>query len=452
VPAPLTVPEMLTASEIVRMTHARELSCVEALRASLEEIERRDDELLAWAAVGENQALAAARRLDALPAEVSARLPLLGVPVGIKDVFDTADLPTEYGSELYAGNRPTADAALVVLLRNLGAVVVGKTRTSEFAVTHPAATRNPRDLSRTPGGSSSGSAAAVTAGMVPLATGTQTAGSTIRPASFCGVYGLKTTRGVLPLGGVLPTSSTLDTAGLFARTVADLELALRALIAPGPDRGASRIGAPLLGHTAAAEPSAPRLAFTDWGLDLVEPDARSAIHSHLEAVTSAGAELEPLAVSGVLDALTDAQITIQRVECAAALGPELDRAPDAISPELTNAIELGRATAERTYLDARKLADACRWELDATLARYDGTLAASTLGVAPVGAHSTGDSRLCRPWTLHGAPCLALPGPLTPVEMPAGIQLVGRLHGDLALLATARWIEQRVSLSAPARA
>jgi Asp-tRNA(Asn)/Glu-tRNA(Gln) amidotransferase A subunit family amidase len=430
------VPEPLTAGEIAQLTHAGELSCVEADRASLEEIARRDGELLAWALVGETQALEAAERLDALPAEASARLPLLGVPVGLKDVFDTADLPTEYGSALYAGHRPSADAALVALLRNLGAVVIGKTRTAEFAVSHPAATRNPLEETRTPGGSSSGSAAAVAAGMVPLATGTQTAGSTIRPASYCGILGLKPTHDLLPLGGVLRTSSTLDTAGLFARTAADLELALGALL--------SR-------HSAAAERSAPRLAYTDWGLHLIEPDARSAIHSYLESVADAGSEPEPLALSDALDELAEAQATVQRVETAAALGPELDRAPDSISTELTALIEAGRRTSDADYREALRCGNARRPELNAMLARFDGLLAASTLGVAPVGLSSTGDPYLCRPWTLLGTPSLALPGPLTSAGMPAGIQLVGPLHGDLSLLATGRWIEERVSLEASAR-
>ena len=217
----------LGAADIVQLIRERKLSCVEVATGANNAIAALDGPIHAFAALAGSIALdRACAELDGLPPESAAYLPLLGVPVAVKDVFDTADLPTEYGSPIYQGYRPRADAALVGLLRAAGAIIVGKTKTCEFTCMHPTDTRNPLDLDRTPGGSSSGSAAAVAARMVPLAAGTQTAGSVVRPASYCGVLGLKPTFGVVPLAGALPASASLDTAGLFARSVDDLELAL----------------------------------------------------------------------------------------------------------------------------------------------------------------------------------------------------------------------------------
>ena len=218
----------LGAAAIAQLIRERRLSCVEVASLASREIEARDPETHAFAATAGRAALERAQELDHLSPEQAARLPLLGVPVAVKDIFATARLPTEYGSPIYRGYQPRADATLVVLLLAAGAIVIGKAKTCELAFMQPTDTRNPLDPARTPGGSSSGSAAAVAARMAPLAIGTQTAGSVIRPAAYCGIVGFKPTFGVVPLAGALPVSATLDTAGLFARSVEDIELAFAA--------------------------------------------------------------------------------------------------------------------------------------------------------------------------------------------------------------------------------
>ena len=285
----------LGAAEIVRLIRERKLSCVEVAAATNVAITKLDGPIHAFATSPGDQAIDRARELDRLPPESVAHLPLIGVPVAVKDVFDTAEFPTEYGSPIYRGRRPHADAALVSLLRAAGALIVGKTKTSELGWMHPSDTRNPLDLDRTPGGSSSGSAAAVAARIVPLATGAQTAGSIVRPASYCGVLGFKPTFGVLPLGGVLPTSASLDTAGLFARSVEDLELALAAVSAAPAGMASARASRSLDGAGGASvdeQLTPPRIGFVRMAWDRLEQAARVAIEDYLEAASTAGASIE----------------------------------------------------------------------------------------------------------------------------------------------------------------
>ena len=440
----------LTAGRIVALIRERKLSCVEVVAAANKAIAEVDGSLNAFAALAGKAALDRARELDNLRPESVARLPLFGVPVAIKDVYDTARLPTEYGSPIYRGHQPRADAALVVLLLAAGAIVVGKAKTCEFAFMHPTDTRNPLDPTRTPGGSSSGSAAAVSARMVPLAVGTQTAGSTVRPASYCGVLGLKPSFGVVPLSGSLPTSATLDTAGLFARSAEDLALALDALAAGPPGMATSRSSRPLAADAAAAEPAAaPRLGFVRMGWERLEPAARDAIESHLDAIARAGAAVEEIELPFHLERLVAAQVTIQAVEMAGALGGEADWHGERVSDELREFIAAGRAHTPADYLDARRLADEERWRWQERTDAFDGVLAPSTLGVPPEGLGSTGDPLLCRPFTLLGVPALALPGAWTQSGLPAGIQLVAGAQADRRLLRAAGWLLERVPSPRP---
>jgi len=445
----------LGAVEIVALIRARRLSCVEVAAAANVAITKLDGSIHAFASDPGDHAIDRARELDKLSPESAATLPMLGVPVAVKDVFDTAELPTEYGSPIYRGHQPRADAALVSLLRAAGALVVGKTKTSEFAWRHPADTRNPLDPGRTPGGSSSGSAAAVAARMVPLATGTQTAGSIVRPAAYCGVLGLKPTFGVLPLGGVLPTAASLDTAGLFARNVDDLELALAAVSAAPAGMAAARAsrspdgaGEPLRDEHRAT----PRIGFLRLAWERHDTVARNAIEDYLGAVTSAGATIEEVELPVAFELLAAAQATIQNAETAWALGREADWHGELVSAELRDYIAAGRAVAREDYLAARSLADTERWRWDHRLAGLDAVLAPSTLGVPPaLERGSTGDPLLCGLFTMLGGPALALPGAWTHDGLPIGLQLVGRMHGDRAVLRVARWLLDRVGERSPKR-
>ena len=433
----------LDAASIAALVRAHEVSAVEVVGAAVEAIARHDGAIRSFAASSPDWALAQARELDALDRGQAATLPLLGVPVAVKDVFDTAELPTAYGSEIYAGHQPAADATAVTLLRRAGAVIVGKTKTAEFACMHATDTRNPLDPGRTPGGSSSGSAAAVAARLVPLATGTQTAGSIVRPASYCGILGLKPTAGVVPLAGVLPTSATLDTAGLFARSVDDLEIALDVLCGAPADAGAARSARSPDGAGGALRSlvgEAPRIALVRFAWERLEPAAREAIDRWVAGALAAGARVEEGTPAVPFEALADAQLTIQKVETAWALGGEADRHGDLVSAELRDYIAAGRAVAREHYLAARRLADEQRWRWQEPFGDVDAILVPSALGVPPAGLAFTGDPLLCRPFTLLGGPALALPGAWTPDGLPVGMALVGPAHTDRRVLACARWL------------
>jgi Asp-tRNA(Asn)/Glu-tRNA(Gln) amidotransferase A subunit family amidase len=443
----------LGAAEIARLIRERRLSCVEVAAGANIAIAKFDGAIGAFATKPGDAAIDRARELDKLSPQAAATLPLIGVPVGVKDVFDTSWMPTEYGSPIYRGHRPRSDAALVSLLSAAGAVIVGKTKTSEFAFRHPSDTRNPLDPDRTPGGSSSGSAAAVAAHMVPLATGTQTAGSIVRPASYCGVLGFKPTFGVLPLAGAFPTSASLDTAGLFARHVDDLELALIATSAAPAGMASARAARSPDG---AGEPRArersspPRIGFLRLAWDRLDAVTRNALDDYLGAAEGAGAVVEETQLPVAFEALVEAQMTIQLVETAWALGREADWHGELVSPELRSYIAEGRTVAREDYLAARRLADEQRWRWNDRVAGFDAVLAPSTLGVPPLGS-DTGDSLLCRPFTLLGVPALALPGAWSPDGLPIGLQLLGAAHEDHAVLGVARWLLERVGDRAPAR-
>jgi Asp-tRNA(Asn)/Glu-tRNA(Gln) amidotransferase A subunit family amidase len=442
----------LGAADIAALVRERKLSCVEVAAAANVAITKLDGPIHAFATEPGDHAIDRARELDRLPPQSTAKLPLFGVPVAVKDVFDTVDLPTEYGSPIYRGHRPRADAALVGLLRAAGALIVGKTKTCEFACMHPTDTRNPLDLERTPGGSSSGSAAAVAARIVPLATGTQTAGSVVRPASYCGVLGFKPTFGVVPLAGTLPTSASLDTAGLFARSIDDLELALGAICAAPAGMASARASRSLdgAGQPVRAEaPARPRIGFVRMAWEQLESAARNAIDDYLGAASAAGAAIEEAELPVAFERLVDAQLTIQRAETAWALGGEADWHGEKVSAALRSYIAEGRAVTRDDYLAARRLADEQRWRWQERIASFDAVLAPSTLGVPPAGLEWTGDPLLCRPFTLLGVPALALPGAWTPAGLPIGLQLAGAPHDDRALLGVARWLLERVGERSP---
>lgn len=418
-------PHQLSAVETVRATRALERTCVDVVGAALERIEAAAG-LRAWAVVDREGALAAAARLDR---EGPDGRPLFGLPLGVKDIFDTADLATSYGSPIYADHRPAADAACVATLRRAGAIVVGKTACTEFASTGPTETANPRFPGRTPGGSSSGSAAAVAAALVPVSLASQTAGSIIRPASYCAVIGYKPTFASINRAGVLPVAASLDTVGLLAGSVADAALVGAALTRPG----AHGPPAPL------TLDRPPHLGFArtpDW--ERIEAPARAAIEAAVAGLAGTGAVVDELTLPAGFAALIDAQRTLMAVETAHSLAREYADARDLLSDELAAYIAHGLAIAPADFDAARRCADAIGLQLRAAIAPFDAVLTPSTTGVPPL-APATGDPHFCRAWTLFGGPAVAIPIAVTGDGLPAGLQLVGVPGSDDLLLRCAAW-------------
>lgn len=422
----------LTAGEIGRRIAAREVSSEEVVRACLERIADREDAVRAWAHLDPDRALAEALERDAsTPAG-----PLHGVPVGIKDIIDTADQPTAYGSPIYAGHRPVADAACVRHLREAGAVVLGKTHTTEFAFFHPGPTRNPHDPGRTPGGSSSGSAAAVADAMVPLALGTQTAASTVRPAAFCGVFGFKPTFGLVSRAGVKALAPSLDTLGAFARDPVDLALLLATLAGVDPADPATQAAEPPALPEAWQRPARIAVVRTpEW--PAAEPAARDALEQAARRAAAAGAEVEELTLPSSFDSAARAQTTLMEVECSVALRREYEERPEELSRRLHGIITLARELPPAAQAEARELAEACRRDLPVVFQRHDVLLTPSAPGEAPPGIEATGDPIFSRTWTLLGCPSVSVPGLRGPSGMPVGVQLVGAPSADATVLAAA---------------
>ncbi len=421
----------LSAREAARRIAAGALTSEALVRACLARIAARDNEVGAWVHVDADQALQEARARDQEPATG----PLHGVPIGIKDIMDTADMPTGYGSRAYRGFRPAADAACVALARAAGAVVLGKTVTTEFAAMSPGRTRNPHNLAHTPGGSSSGSAAAVADFMVPLAFGTQTAGSIIRPASFCGVVGYKPSFGLVAVAGTKALATSLDTIGGFARAVDDVAL-LVAVLTDRPDLAS------------AAPPARPRLGLyraEPWSA--AEAATRAALETAAQRLADAGAVLAERPAFAPFDCLVPAQLAIMNYEAARNLAWERHQRPREIMPKTAALLQQGAEVTSSAYDEARDYAARARAALDDFFGEHDAMLVPAAPGEAPLVA-TTGDPVFNRPWTLLHLPCVTLPGLTGPAGLPVGVQLVGRPQGDAALLAIARFAE--AALRAPA--
>ncbi len=406
----------------------------------LARIAEREPAVAAWAFLDPAHARAQAAALDRAVAAGGRRGPLFGVPVGIKDIFATADMPTENGSHLHAGRRPEADATVVERLRAAGAVIMGKTVTTEFATFEPGKTRNPHDPGRTPGGSSSGSAAAVAAGMVPVALGSQTNGSVIRPASYCGVVGFKPSFGLISRRGMTLQAPTVDHVGLFAQGLADIARLADVLIGHDPTDPATRpmAASRLEAVLAEGRRTAPRLAFVPgptWAEAL--PETRTIFTALAERLGLAELALP----AGFADAV-EVHRKISWAELAHHLAPEYRAGPGGLSDRLRAMIEAGRAVAAPDYLAALEARHALIRAMDAVFAEHDALLTPAATGEAPVGLGSTGSPLFCTVWTLLGTPALSLPLLTGPAGMPLGLQLVGRPGGDAALLATARWLEE----------
>jgi Asp-tRNA(Asn)/Glu-tRNA(Gln) amidotransferase A subunit family amidase len=417
------------------------------ITACLERSAEGDAEVKAWTFIDRERALAQARAADEQRKSGKGVGPLHGIPVGIKDIIDTVDMPTEHGSPVFKGRQPRADAAAVAALRAAGAVILGKTVTTELATLTPAATRNPVNPEHTPGGSSSGSAAAVAAGMVPLALGTQTGGSVIRPAAFCGVYGFKPSFGLVPRPGVLSQAPSLDTVGVFGRSLEDIAL-LADAIQGYDERDPASIAASrpnLLARATEDFPLPPMFTFVKthaWGeADAVTREAFGELVEHL------GDKVEEIGIDFTTERGIAAAKIVQNVELAHHYGPLLDKAPELISQRLAGQIEEGRRLRGVDYFAALE----ARRELYATiedlLTQHGQILTPAALGPAPKGLESTGNPVFCAFWTYLGVPAVTLPL-LEADGLPMGVQLVGARRDDGRLLRSARWLVRHLAEAA----
>ncbi|MBM3517615.1 MAG: amidase [Alphaproteobacteria bacterium] len=421
-------PHALGAAEAARLIASGRLTSKGLIESCLAHIAEHEDSVGAWTHLDVAGGRAQARALD----RGGARGPLHGIPIGVKDIIDTVDMPTGYGSAIYDGHRPAWDAAAVAACRAAGAVILGKTVSTEFAYFTPGKTRNPHNPAHTPGGSSSGSAAAVADLMVPLAFGSQTAGSVIRPASFCGVVGFKPTFGLLSLAGVKPFAQSLDTLGFFSRSVEDAMLLLAALIGgrtmPEPLSGAPRIGV---------------CRTPEWSH--ASPATQHAVDRAAALLNAAGARVVEVTLAEPFAGLHAAQLTIMAFESARTLGHERRRHGEHLSQTLLGLLAEGRACSLERYEAAQRLASRSRTQLDALFAGYDALLAPSAVGEAPHGLGRTGDPVFNRMWTLLHVPCITLPRYVGANRLPVGIQLVGARWADEHLLRVARWVEDRLA-------
>jgi Asp-tRNA(Asn)/Glu-tRNA(Gln) amidotransferase A subunit family amidase len=421
----------LSAWQAAEALARRDIRAVDLVQSCLDRIEQRDAQVHAFVQLNADAAMALARTLDAGP----VRGLLHGLPFGVKDLLDTADLPTAYGSPIYAGQQPQVDAAAVALCREAGAVLLGKTVSTELANMTSGVTRNPHNLQHTPGGSSSGSAAAVADGMLPLALGTQTAGSLIRPAAFCGVVGFKPSHNRVSRAGVKSLSETLDTIGGFGRSVRDVGL----------------LGAVMTGDKRLADPrnfddstnSAPRIglcATPDWSL--ADEDTQQAWAQAGKALTG---HAQTVALPPELQGLVALQKAVQMFETARSLRHEHRHHAHQLSASLHALLEDGMRISGETHAQ-NLLAVAQQRHVAADLfLDHDVLLAPSALGEAPAGLETTGDPLFCRGWTLLGLPCIHLPFTHGRQGLPVGLQLVGRFAEDHRLVAAAHWVHQRLT-------
>ena len=402
------------------------MSARQGLEQVLAAIAARDGELRSFVAV--HDAAGAARELDRALAHGGA---LQGLAVGVKDIFDTATLPTSYGSPLYRGHQPRNDAAIVQAVRRAGGVVVGKTSTTEFAFLNPTDTRNPNAEGRTPGGSSAGSAASVAAGLVPLAVGTQTGGSVIRPASYCGVVGFKPTFGALPTPGLKPFSWSLDTVGLFTRSVD--EMAAYASAIAGRDWKVQAGAMPVFGVA------------WDYPWEPLSASGRKALEAAVAALRAAGATVRDVTLPAWLGAVFKAHDHVQGWEAIRAVADEFQFHADALSPVLREYLQQARDVTDAQYEAGQARAIAGRRDLGAIFDGIDVLLTPSAPDEPPAGYGSTGASTWNRAWTLLHVPCLNVPGTTGVNGFPMGVQVIAPVREDALCLRAGRVLEQALA-------
>jgi Asp-tRNA(Asn)/Glu-tRNA(Gln) amidotransferase A subunit family amidase len=438
-------PASLSACDAARAIRDGALSAEELVQACLDRCGALEPQVQAWQFLDPDHALAQARAADEHKRSGAPLGALHGVPIGVKDVIDTADMPTENGTALHAGRTPRDDAAVIERLRSAGAVILGKTVTTEFATYSPGKTRNPHNPEHTPGGSSSGSAAAVAAGMVPLALGTQTNGSVIRPAAFCGVVGFKPSFGLVSRHGILRQSPALDQVGVFARTIEDAALLVEELAGHDRRDPATRPRAkpPLRAVAMQEPPITPMIGLVKTPLwDKLDGEAREAF---AELVEHLGERIEEVDLLDSVGDSLDWHRSIMEAEMALSLEADWERGRERMSASLRGQIERGREARALDYQRARASALEFAEGLQELFEqRYDAILTPSAMGAAPRGLGSTGDPSFCTPWTLCGMPAITLPLLQASNGLPIGVQLVGARDADARLLRTARWLERSV--------
>jgi Asp-tRNA(Asn)/Glu-tRNA(Gln) amidotransferase A subunit family amidase len=410
----------LSLAQAAQRIERGEITAEALAGACLERIAERDEMLRAWAYVDRARVLEQARALDRMPR--ASRLH--GVPFGIKDIIDTADLPTEYNSPIYGGHQPKADAACVTLLRRAGCLILGKTVTTEFANHHPSQTRNPHNTAHTPGGSSSGSAAAAADCMVPATLGTQTGGSVIRPAAYCGAFAVKPSFGAINRAGAKMLSESLDTIGIFARSAEDLALSLEVLSgrAPSAVAGKPRIG---LCRT-------PRWSVADASM-------QANVEQAAKTLAKAGAQVRDFELPAGSDQLFDRHKVIMTYETARALGWEYFNHSEKLSPTLKARLDSGWQVTRAEHDAMREHVRGCRRALAQSMREVDFLLTPSAPSEAPASLASTGDAVFNRAWTLFGVPCVTVPCGKGPHGLPLAVQLIGAMDADMALLGWAGW-------------
>ena len=420
----------LSATEAAAQIAAGKIQSEALVAACLAHIRAREPEVQAWAHLDADLALAQARERDRQP----PRSRLHGIPIGVKDVIDTADLPTEYGSPIYKGHRPACDAACVAQVRELGGVILGKTVSTEFATRHPNKTRNPRDLRHTPGGSSSGSAAAVADCMVPLAFGTQTSSSIIRPAAYCGTVGYKPSFNLVNRAGLKFLSESLDTIGVLALTVPDAALIVEELAGSAPARFDE------------VRSLKPRIGFCRtpfW--NRASPAMQAVLERSLPQLANAGAHVAAVELEGEFADLADVQVRISSFEFYRALTFERTRHAQRISDSLMQRIAAGGQITHVQYVQAHEIARRCRARLDDIYREYDVLLSPSATGEAPRGLNSTGDPVFGLTWTLMHGPAVTLPVFTGPGGLPLGAQVTGPRGSDARALLVSEWIRRTLN-------
>ncbi len=422
-------PHRLFATEIVREIEDGALTAEAVVTSCLEHIAVREPVVRAWAYLAREAALAQARMFD----RAGKKMLLGGVPFGLKDIFDAAAMPATYGSPIYTGWWPPSDASAAALPKAAGGILLGKTISTEFANRHPGPTSNPHDPAFTPGGSSSGSAAAVADFQVPLAIGTQTGGSVIRPAAFCGVVGFKPSFGLFPPAGMRINTETLDTVGIMARGVGDIALFRAAVMAIPYEPPAMPEAAPRLGLCRGPH----------W--DDAEPEGRAVLEAAADRLAAAGAKIADTEFPAECAAADDIQQTLGAFEGLRNHMPELYRHEALLSPRLREEkLALGRKLSLDQFRAAYRAAEKARAAAREWAGGFDALLTLPAPGQAPRGLADTGSAVFNAPWTQFAMPCLTLPAGHGPAGLPVGIQLVGRRHQDEALLEVGLWVERRL--------
>ena len=409
------------------MIASGEIRPSELLEDCLARIQERDSEVRAFTHLDSNVAITKVKQLDDMEAIGS----LHGIPFGVKDIINTSDMPTTMGSPIYLNHTPSRDASCVSVLRNAGAVIPGKTESTEFAYFYPGKTRNPHSLAHTPGGSSMGSAAAVADNMLPVAIGSQTAASVIRPAAFCGVVGYKASHELFSLEGVCGLAQSLDSLGFFVRDIRDLPLIRSGF--HGSPKSIENLDCP------------PRIGLVHtphW--EQANSDQREAIEDTCNKLANESCTVAEVEIGPSDGALTEAQITVMAFEASRSLAGEYDQFPHMLSQQIKELIELGQETTFEEYRRARSLADNWQRNLVTVFEKFDVLMTPGAIGEAPMGLDATGDPLFCRMWTLLKVPSISLPAGVGMNGLPLGVQLIGPYNADDALISIATWINDRL--------